>query len=96
MSRTVRVIAPAKLNWSLEVLRIRPDGYHEVRSVLQTLALHDAITLSVADAGVELEVAGPAAGMLADAPPESNLAYRAAEALRRRAGAAAGVRIRVE
>lgn len=96
MSRTVRVIAPAKLNWSLEVLRIRPDGYHEVRSVLQTLALHDVITLSGADAGIELEIVGPAAGMLADAPPESNLAYRAAEALRQRAGVATGVRIRVE
>src|SRR5207253_5553365 len=37
VTRALRIIAPAKINWTLEVLRIRPDGYHEVRSVLQTI-----------------------------------------------------------
>ena len=40
---TIRAIAPAKINWTLEVLAERPDGYHEVRSVMQTIDLCDTI-----------------------------------------------------
>jgi 4-diphosphocytidyl-2-C-methyl-D-erythritol kinase len=36
------VAAPAKLNLTLEVLGKRPDGFHEIRSVAQTVALHDS------------------------------------------------------
>jgi 4-diphosphocytidyl-2-C-methyl-D-erythritol kinase len=36
------VAAPAKLNLTLEVLGKRPDGFHEIRSVAQTIALHDS------------------------------------------------------
>jgi 4-diphosphocytidyl-2-C-methyl-D-erythritol kinase len=92
--KRIRVLAPAKINWTLEVVHIRPDGYHELRSVLQTLDLHDVVTLSPAD-DISLEISGDA-GMLADNPPESNLAYRAAAALRRRIGYAGGVRIELE
>jgi 4-diphosphocytidyl-2-C-methyl-D-erythritol kinase len=82
----LRLIAPGKMNWTLEVLRIRPDGYHELRSVMQTIDLHDIVTLTATDDGViSLEITGDA-GMLADNPPESNLAHRAAVALRDRAG----------
>lgn len=93
-TRSIRLIAPAKINWSLEVLRIRPDGYHEIRSVLQTIDLHDVVTLTDADA-ITLEISGEA-GMLADAPPQSNLAYRAALALRDRIGGGHAVRIELE
>ena len=44
----IRTIAPAKINWTLEVLGKRPDGYHEVRTVMQTIDLCDEITLSPA------------------------------------------------
>ena len=79
----LRLVAPAKINWTLEVLGRRDDGYHEVRSVLQTLSLHDNVTVSPAEylevrrSGVEIGQAGPA---------ETDLACRAAEALRREAG----------
>lgn len=95
MNGSLRVIAPAKVNWTLEVLRARPDGYHEVRSVLQTIDLHDVVTL-LPGAEIELQIAGPEAGALAGAPQESNLAVRAAVALIRRAGAKRGVRILLE
>ncbi|HKZ80812.1 MAG TPA: 4-(cytidine 5'-diphospho)-2-C-methyl-D-erythritol kinase [Pyrinomonadaceae bacterium] len=36
----------AKINWNLRVLGQRPDGYHEVRTVLQTVSLHDEIELA--------------------------------------------------
>ncbi len=91
MTRTLRIIASAKINWTLEVLRIRPDGYHEVRSVLQTVDLHDVVTLSDAPE-IELVVSGEA-GPLADNARETNLAYRAADVLRERASVKRGVRI---
>ena len=90
----LRVIAPAKINWTLEALRIRPDGYHDLQSVLQTIDLHDVITLSDAD-DIELVLSGDAATLSGEAP-ERNLAYRAAVALRERAGVRRGVRIELE
>jgi 4-diphosphocytidyl-2-C-methyl-D-erythritol kinase len=90
----LRLLAPAKINWTLEVLRKRPDGYHEIRSVLQTIGLSDIVTLSEAD-GVELVLTGDA-GPLADEPPERNLAVRAARALQNRVGRKRGVRIEIE
>jgi 4-diphosphocytidyl-2-C-methyl-D-erythritol kinase len=87
----LRLCAPAKVNWTLEVLHIRPDGYHELRSVLQTIDLVDTVTLHPAD-GIELALGGDA-GHLRDEEPRSNLAWRAANALRLRCGVRAGVRI---
>jgi 4-diphosphocytidyl-2-C-methyl-D-erythritol kinase len=94
VTRRLRVLAPAKINWALEVLRIRPDGYHEIRSILQTIDLHDVITLTEAH-GVTLSISGEA-GMLGDEPVEANLAYRAAVSFQRRAGASRGVHISLE
>jgi len=39
----VTLTAPAKINLTLEVLRKRPDGFHEIRSVLQTIDLYDTL-----------------------------------------------------
>jgi len=39
----ITLTAPAKINLTLEVLRKRMDGYHEIRSVLQTIDLHDTL-----------------------------------------------------
>jgi len=41
---TVRVKAPAKINLALQVLGVRPDGYHELRTVFQSIALADTLT----------------------------------------------------
>src|SRR5713226_5301833 len=40
----VRVRALAKINLALRVLGVRPDGYHELRTVFQSIALHDTLT----------------------------------------------------
>ena len=90
----LRLIAPAKINWSLDVLRQRADGYHEIRSVMQTIDLHDVITLRAAD-GIELELRGDAGALAAD-DPARNLAYRAAKAFHARTGIHRGVRITIE
>ncbi|MBI3736059.1 4-(cytidine 5'-diphospho)-2-C-methyl-D-erythritol kinase [Candidatus Sumerlaeota bacterium] len=41
--RSIRVRAHAKINWSLEVLGKRPDGYHEIDTILQEISLHDVL-----------------------------------------------------
>lgn len=75
---TLTALAPAKVNLVLEVTAKRPDGYHEIDTVLQTLALADEVSLSRGD-GPRVAVAGP----YADGTPtdESNLAWQAAAAL---------------
>jgi 4-diphosphocytidyl-2-C-methyl-D-erythritol kinase len=80
--------APAKINWTLEVLGRRPDGYHEVRTVLQTVDLCDRVRVSPA-ADLKLVLAGPvgqAGAPLTGVPPSENLALRAAALLRDQAG----------
>jgi 4-diphosphocytidyl-2-C-methyl-D-erythritol kinase len=80
----LRLIAPAKLNLTLEVLGKRNDGYHEIASVIQTMDLADRIFIEPSD-NIDLEMEGPEAGAL-PADSEANLAYRAAIALREAAG----------
>jgi 4-diphosphocytidyl-2-C-methyl-D-erythritol kinase len=41
----MRVRAFAKINRSLQVLGVRPDGFHELRTVFQSIALHDTLTI---------------------------------------------------
>ena len=48
----VTVPSFAKINWFLHVLGKRPDGYHEVETVLQTISLHDEITFELRPDGL--------------------------------------------
>ena len=47
----VKVNAPAKINLTLEVVGKRPDGYHDIASVMQTVDLYDVVTVSDNDSG---------------------------------------------
>src|SRR5262249_29760994 len=47
---SIAVAAPAKINLTLEVLGRRPDGYHDIRSVMQALTLADRLEAVAADA----------------------------------------------
>jgi 4-diphosphocytidyl-2-C-methyl-D-erythritol kinase len=51
--------APAKLNLTLEVLKKRPDGFHEIRSVVQTITFNDKVKIAAA-AHVEIKCNLPA------------------------------------
>jgi 4-diphosphocytidyl-2-C-methyl-D-erythritol kinase len=66
--------AHAKINLSLDVRGVRPDGYHELRTVFQSLALHD--TLRFAEAAEGLAIACPDPGVPLD---ERNLVWKAAQ-----------------
>src|SRR5437660_1673383 len=62
-TQVIRMEAPAKINLTLDVLGRRPDGYHELRSVMQTVALADELELAVSpDLALQAEpawLAGP-------------------------------------
>ena len=80
--------AYAKINLALEVLGKRPDGYHEVAMIMQSVSLHDTLILSLQESDITLMCDRP------ELPCDhSNLAYRAAELLRREVGVARGVKI---
>ena len=91
----MRLAAHAKVNLTLEVLGTRPDGYHDLRSVVTTIPLHDDVELLDAPAGeVTVEMSGD--GMeVPHVPCEENLAVRAARALAAAAGVSRGVHIRI-
>lgn len=75
--------APAKVNLTLEVLSLRADGYHEIRSVLQSISLYNRITFEPA----------AAISLLCDAPgwqAEKSLAFRAAHRLKELSGCSGG------
>jgi 4-diphosphocytidyl-2-C-methyl-D-erythritol kinase len=81
----------AKINWTLEILGRRPDGYHELRTLLQTIDLADRLIYSPLDQEIEITCDN------ADVPhDETNLAYRAAVSLRDFTGVKYGVRISIE
>ena len=50
--------APAKVNLALDILGTRPDGYHDMRMVMQTISLCDAVTVEEAAEGFELRTDG--------------------------------------
>ena len=83
----------AKINWTLDVLGRRADGYHELRTIYQTIGLADRLDVALVEepgVGVESDGIGVPSG-------PSNLAHRAAVAFLEAAGLAGsvGVRIRV-
>lgn len=84
--------AYAKINLSLDILGRRADGYHEVRMVMQQLALCDEITLEMLP-GQEIELSSSDPSVPSDG---RNLMYRAAKLLMENAGLKNGVRMHLE
>jgi 4-diphosphocytidyl-2-C-methyl-D-erythritol kinase len=68
----VRLLCPAKVNLYLRVLGRRPDGYHELVTVMQPLTLADELTVTLGDSGITLNCDHP------ELPPgEGNLVWQA-------------------
>lgn len=86
----VAFLAPAKLNISLEVFGKRPDGYHDIRSVMVPVSLYDEV--AVEEAGEGVAVAVDDRSVPSDA---SNTCHKAARIFMERAGVPRGVRISV-
>jgi 4-diphosphocytidyl-2-C-methyl-D-erythritol kinase len=88
--RVLRLPSFAKVNLGLEVLGTRADGYHELRTIFQTISLHDDLELRPHASAIEVRCDHP--GVPTD---HTNLAHRAAEELRRFAGISKGVTITI-
>ena len=84
----VTVEANAKINLTLDILGKRPDGFHEVAMVMQSIGLHDTLTMEKTDGEIALSINVP--WLKAD---EKNLAWRAAELVRQEYGLTGGVRM---
>lgn len=72
----IAVKAYAKINLFLDIKNLREDGYHNLEMVMQSISLHDTITLYKIDKGIKIETNH-------DKLPtdEQNLAYKAAQAV---------------
>jgi len=88
-SRAIEVAAPGKVNLILRVLDRRPDGYHNLWSVMHAFELADSVVVELdGRSGIRLTCEG------ADLPTDSaNLAYRAAERVLARVGRRKGLRL---
>ena len=79
-------LAPAKINLALEILGRRPDGYHEIISVVQMVGLYDRLEVAPAD---QLRFSCDRA----DLAGENNLVVRAARLLRAATGCRRGAQV---
>ena len=87
----MRLKARAKINWTLDIVGQREDGYHLMDMLMQPITLADDIILTLSD-GITLTTGGSPL-LPAD---EKHLAYRAAMALKQHAGYSGGAAIHVE
>ncbi len=85
----MRTKAYAKINLTLEVLGRRPDGYHEVRTILQTIDLADDLQI---DPSTRIDLECSERGL--EGP--DNLVWKAADALKEASGCNRGARIRLQ
>jgi len=88
--KTIEVESYAKINLTLEVLARRPDGYHDLDSVVQVIDLADSLSVSVIEDGaIEVDVDGQSREVPSG---RENLIYRACQAFFGSTGISCGVR----
>ncbi|MCM8901377.1 4-(cytidine 5'-diphospho)-2-C-methyl-D-erythritol kinase [Caldicoprobacter algeriensis] len=89
--RRIVLKAYAKINWALNVLGKRFDGYHDVEMVMQSIDLCDIVVLMEKDNGISIRC--DVDGIPVD---ETNTAYRAAALIKERFGIEKGVEIELQ
>lgn len=73
---SIKVKCPAKINLNLKVVGKRPDGFHNIESLMQTINLYDVLTISVIESDTnEVQLEGNSSEIPYD---EKNLVYKAA------------------
>ena len=90
---TVTLEARAKINLYLDILSRRENGYHNILSIMQAVALSDTVTLTALPAGSGIQVETNIPGLPTD---RRNLAYRAAEKFAASLGREPDVRIAIQ
>jgi len=89
--RSIKILAPAKVNLFLKILNRRSDSYHNILTLFERITLTDEITISKTPEGIEVS-----SNRFITADPKDNLAYKAAEAILKYKRVDRGVRIRVK
>ncbi|MFH1709750.1 MAG: 4-(cytidine 5'-diphospho)-2-C-methyl-D-erythritol kinase [bacterium] len=87
-NNAIKLRAYAKLNLTLNITGKRPDGYHEIDSVMQSISLHDEIDMKTADSGIKVKCSIPGI--------EDNIVQKAAELLFAEAKIKGGVHIQIK
>lgn len=90
--KAIQLKAPAKVNFRLDVLRRRPDGYHDLRMIMQRIDLCDEVNITLRDTPGIRVTCGRAG--VPDGP--GNIAWRAAEALLALSANQAGIDIDIK
>lgn len=72
--KEIQIIAPAKINLTLDITGKRPDGYHSLVTVMHQISLADTVVLARQERGITLS-----SGHIDLANDNSNLAWRAAQ-----------------
>jgi 4-diphosphocytidyl-2-C-methyl-D-erythritol kinase len=88
---TLEKKSSAKVNLLLNILGKRPDGFHELETVMQPVNVLDELALTSVTSGIQLTCSDPTLPV-----DSTNLVYRAATAFFRRTGIKDGVRIHLE
>ncbi len=88
----ITVLAPAKINLVLRILDHRPDGFHNLWSIMHTVGLEDELRISLQPKREDIQLRCDTAGLAAD---QSNLVYRAAAAVLERMPKPVGLHIQL-
>lgn len=86
----ITVYAPAKINLVLRILDRRPDGYHNLWSLMQTVRLEDELSISISQHQSAIHLQCDAPSLKTD---RSNLVYRAAATVLEQCGKTVGIDI---
>jgi len=92
MLKSIVLQAPAKVNYLLDVVARRPDGYHELRMIMQRINLCDRVTIQLSDTpGIRVNC-----GCQGVPDGEGNIAWKAARRLLDLSGYTGGVEIEIQ
>lgn len=80
---SITVNCPAKINLTLEIVNKREDGFHNIKSIMQTISLYDTLIIKVGEGDGEILLSGNSSEIPYN---EKNLVYRAAELFYRETG----------
>lgn len=92
--KLLKIKAPAKVNFYLEVTGKRPDGYHGLRMLMAPVSVYDELTLEKLEEPGKIEVFSEGSAFVASG--EANICHRAAAFYFQETGASGGVRVRVK
>jgi len=84
--------APAKINWFLKVGRKRPDGYHEILSLMQFITLYDELSFTLSE-DITVSIENPE---MLNIPMEDNLVFKTALKLQEITGTTKGASIKMK